>query len=251
MTFDVTRVREAFPGRTIEWLETTPSTMKNAQVMVQAGALAGSIVGAEHQSAGQGRLGRSWVSTAAEGLYFTLIFRLNLHLTDLPVLTIAMGLAIAQAIRDIAGLECDLKWPNDLLIDGKKCCGILSEFQEGAVMTGIGVNVNQIAFPSELKSAATSLRIAGGREFSREQLLIRMIEEIDNHVELLERQGRAPLLDLFGQSSSFVSGKRVEVEQAGRLIRGITDGLSDAGFLYVRDDAGERVLILAGGLRAL
>ncbi len=251
MTFDIDRVQQAFPGRMIEWLETTPSTMKNALTLAQAGAPSGSIVGAEHQSAGQGRLGRGWHSIAGEGLYFTLLLRLNLKLTDIPVLTIAMGLAIATAIQDMTGLHCDLKWPNDLLIDGKKCCGILSEFQDGVVLTGIGVNVNQTAFPADIARTATSLRIADGKQHLREDLLIRMIEEIDNHVELLERKGRAPVLDLFGQSSSYVSGKRVEVEQAGRLIRGITDGLSDAGFLYVRSDAGERVLILAGGLRAV
>ncbi len=251
MTFDIDRVQQAFPGRIIEWLETTTSTMKNALALTHAGAPSGSIMGAEHQSAGQGRLGRGWHSIDGEGLYFTLLLRLNLKLADVPVLTIAMGLAVSRAIQDVTGLHCDLKWPNDLLIDGKKCCGILSEFQDGVVLTGIGVNVNQIAFPPDIERTATSLRIAAAKQHQREDLLIRMIEEIDNHVELLERKGRAPLLDLFGQSSSYVSGKRVEVEQAGRLICGITDGLSDAGFLYVRSDAGERVLILAGGLRAV
>ena len=134
MTFDIDRVQQAFPGRMIEWLETTPSTMKNALTLAQSGAPTGSIVGTEHQSAGQGRLGRGWYSIAGEGLYFTLLLRLNLKLTDIPVLTIAMGLAIARAIQDMTGLHCDLKWPNDLLIDGKKCCGILSEFQDGVLL---------------------------------------------------------------------------------------------------------------------
>lgn len=219
--------------------------------MAQNGESSGSIAGADHQSAGQGRLGRQWHSEAGTGIYFTLLLRLNLLFTDLPVLTLAVGLAVSQAVRDVTGLNCDLKWPNDLILNGKKCCGILSEFQEGVVLTGIGLNINQATFPPPIDSVATSLRMASGAFYNREQLLIRVIEEIDLHVELLEQRGRAPLLDLFSHASSFVLGKRVEVEQAGRLIRGATDGLSDAGFLYVRSDDGERVLILTGGLRVI
>ena len=219
--------------------------------MAQNGEPSGSIAGADHQSAGQGRLGRQWHSEAGTGIYFTLLLRLNLLLADLPVLTLAVGLAVSQAVKDVTGLNCDLKWPNDLMLNGKKCCGILSEFQEGVVLAGIGLNINQTSFPPPIDSVATSLRMAGGASYNREQLLIRVVEEIDSHVELLEQRGRGPLLDLFSHASSFVCGKRVEVEQAGRLIRGATDGLSDAGFLYVQSDDGERVLILTGGLRAI
>ena len=249
--FDFESVRRSFPTRLITWSETTTSTMKDAALLSQQGGGSGSVVGAEHQSAGQGRLGRRWHSESGSGVYFTILLRLNLVFTDLPVLTLAIGLAVASAVRDVTGLHCDLKWPNDLMLNGKKCCGILSEFQEGVVLVGIGLNVNQSSFPEPIDEVATSLLLAGGVTYNREQLLIRILQEIDDHVELLESRGRAPLLDLFSQTSSYVSGKRVEVEQAGRLIRGATDGLSEAGFLFVRSDEGERVLILAGGLRAI
>ena len=251
MDFDIERVREAYPGRSVDWLQTTQSTMKDAWVAAQHGAISGSLLGAEEQTAGQGRLGRVWHSAAGKGLYFTLVLRVKLQLAELPVLTIALGLAVAEAVRVQTGLVCDLKWPNDLLINGRKCCGILSEFQDRIILAGIGSNVNQAGFPPELSHVATSLRVEGRVEYSRESLLICLLEEVDKHVALLESQGKKPLLDLFTHGSSFVRGKRVEVEQSGRVITGVTDGMSDAGFLYVRQADGERVLILAGGLKAI
>ena len=251
MNFDVAHVREAFPGRHVEWLASTRSTMNDAWTAARQGASSGSLFGAEQQTAGQGRLGRSWHSATGEGLYFTLVLRVKLELQQLPVLTIALGLAVAEAVRLHTGLVCDLKWPNDLLLHGRKCCGILSEFQDGVVLAGIGLNVNQCEFPLDLRHVATSLRMVGGAEYSREDLLIVLLEEVDKHIAILENHGRKPLLDLFTHGSSFVRGKHVEVEQSGRLIRGVTDGLSADGFLYVRQPDGERVLILAGGLRAV
>ena len=251
MKFDIERVREASPGRRIDWLDSTESTMQDAWAAALCGAASGSLAGAEQQTAGQGRHGRNWHSAAGEGLYFTLILRVNVDPVELPVLTIALGLAVAEAVRVHSGLVCDLKWPNDLLINGKKVCGILSEFQDGVILAGIGLNVNQTAFPEELATIASSLRMEAGGEFSREALLLGLLEEVDKHVALLESQGKKPLLDLFTHGSSYVRGKRVEVEQSGRMIRGVTDGLSDFGFLFVRQTDGERVLILAGGLKAI
>jgi len=182
-------------------------------------------------------------------LYFTIVLRLSITADSLPAITLALGLATASAISETAGLACDLRWPNDVLIAGRKCAGILVQLQDAAVIAGIGINVNHESFPEELGRVATSLRMASGRAQSREALLIQLLAAIDLHCGLLIERGRETILRMFSQASSFVLGRRVAVEQGGALLHGVTAGLDPSGFLILREDSGERKLILAGGVR--
>lgn len=208
----------------------------------------GTVVVAEQQTAGQGRLGRSWYSEAGAGLYLSAVLEFAGPAEQLPVVTLALGLAVQEAIHRATGVACDLRWPNDVLAGGKKCAGILVELHGVRVIAGIGVNVNHTRFPGELAALATSLRLAAGRRFPREQLLAAVLASIDNYQRLLVSEGPEPILRLFSQASSYVHGRQVKVETAGGILTGITDGLDPAGFLWLRTPHG-RHLIRAGGVR--
>ena len=237
-------------SRTVQWFDSVASTMTLAAELAAQDYPHGTVVGADEQRAGVGRYGRAWHSPKGAGLYFTEILRLPLKPADLPVVTLALGLAAAEAIVRVTDLACDLRWPNDLMIGNRKCAGILVQLHEQAILAGIGINVNHGEFPPELAAIATSLRIAAnGREFEREKLLPVLLESIDSHCDLLVREGKDTILRMFSESSSYARGRRVCVDLADRTITGVTDGLDQAGFLLVRTDDGKRETILAGGVR--
>lgn len=237
------------PNRRIEWHDVIDSTMTEASRLAAAGAPSGTVVGAEEQTAGQGRHGRSWHSEPGAGLYVSVILRRQYAPATLPVVTLALGLAAQEAILKSTNLACDLRWPNDVLIQSKKCAGILTVLEGSAIIAGIGINVNHSSFPVELTGIATSLRIVTGRVQSREGLLLELLACIDTYCDLLETQGRGPIIETFARASSYVSGRRVCVDQDGSQLRGITAGLNDSGFLMLRGDDGSNSVIVAGGVR--
>lgn len=231
------------------WLKTTTSTMKDAAALAARGEPHGTVIAADTQTAGIGRHGRSWYSQSPGGLYLSIILRLPLAAELLPILTMALGLGTQRAIDDVAGVACDLRWPNDVLLNEKKLAGILvqgGDALKGALIAGIGVNVNQTRFPLGLRGIATSLRIETGREFSREALLDRVVAESLKYADLLAERGKRPILEQFKARSSYVEGRPVEVEEAGRVIKGVTTGLDDNGFLRVRTAQGVETIIVGG-----
>lgn len=248
---DLDWLKRRMPGRDLHWLAVTDSTMMEAARLSAGGAAAGTVVVAEEQTAGKGRAGHGWHSEPHNGLYLTLILRPAVRGDSLPLLTLATGLAVKEAIESIVGVQGDLKWPNDVLIDGKKTAGILLTYDSGAVLAGIGINVNHTRFPGELSTLATSLRLAGKRELSREPLLVRVLEGVERHAQLLAADGSRAILDAFTQASSYVASRRVTVDLDSRTVTGTTAGLDERGFLRLRTDSGELVTILAGGVRPL
>jgi BirA family biotin operon repressor/biotin-[acetyl-CoA-carboxylase] ligase len=249
MLFDLAWLQSQLPDRRIDWYATIGSTMTEASRLATAGAPSGTVVGAEEQTAGQGRHGRTWHSEPGSGLYVSIILRPQVTPGTLPVITLALGLATSEAILKATDLACDLRWPNDVLIQSKKCAGILTELEGSAIIAGIGINVNHASFPVELSGIATSLRLAGGHVHSRERVLLELLASVDNYSALLEKDGREPILEMFASASSFVSGRRVSVDQDGSLLRGTTAGLNESGFLILRGDDGRENLIVAGGVR--
>jgi len=194
----------------------------------------GRIVGAEQQTAGIGRHGRKWISEPDAGLYVSMI----LDAKPVPVVMLALGLATRQAMR------CgDIRWPNDVLLNGKKCAGVLAQLEGNTIIAGIGINVSQTEFPDDLEASATSLLLEGVT-VSREDLLVALVESVDHYTRLSSDE----ILRQFANASSYVFGKRVRVE-AG--IEGVTCGLDPAGFLRVREDNGTETTILAGGVRPI
>jgi len=233
----------------IHWFPVVSSTMQVAADFASKGCPSGTAVAADEQTAGYGRYGRTWHSEAKSGLYVSVVLRLQIPAESLPVVTLALGLAATEAILSATGVPCDLRWPNDVMAAGKKCCGILVQLHEGAIIAGIGINVNQTVFPDELKSAATSLRLVSGAEQSRELLLERLLGSIDSFIRTLQVEGKDAILRMFSEASSYVRGRRVVVDQGSTSLEGTTDGLDASGFLFLRKTDGQRTLILAGGVR--
>lgn len=231
-------IRQALPGRRIDYYPSIDSTMNAAAKLPL-----GSIVLAGEQIAGQGRHGHAWHSAAGAGIYCSIV------LAPTPVLTLALGLAAAEAIEQTTSLACDLRWPNDVMLGDRKTAGILVQLVDSVAIAGLGVNVNHPAFPPEIAAEATSLRLACGRPQSREDLLIGLLPAIDSFCRMLVEGGRQPILDQFARRSSYAHGKRVRVEQPGGILTGTTAGLDASGFLRLRTDDGAESLILAGGVR--
>ncbi|MDQ6678615.1 MAG: biotin--[acetyl-CoA-carboxylase] ligase [Acidobacteriota bacterium] len=230
-------------------LGTVESTMLEAASLAADGRPHGTAVVAEAQTGGIGRHGHSWHSEPGSGLYVSVVLRLPLGPTELPVLTLALGLATAEAITLSTGLVCDLRWPNDILIHRKKAAGILVQFSDGVVIAGIGVNVNHAKFSPHLQEEATSLRLASGAATDREQLLHNLLSAVESTSQILANNGKAAILKIFCDSSSFASGKRVRVDVGGRHIEGVTAGLDHSGFLLVRKLDGQIETVMAGGVR--
>jgi BirA family biotin operon repressor/biotin-[acetyl-CoA-carboxylase] ligase len=226
--------------------KTIDSTMFEASRMADAGAPSGTTVVAEEQTAGYGRYGRPWHSEPEAGLYLSVILRFPFAPDTLPIVTLALGLAVVEAIGATTGIVCDLRWPNDVLVGNRKCAGILTQLEGAAVIAGIGINVNHAAFPPDLTDVATSLRIASGRPHSREDLLQALLPAVDSCCGLLAGEGKEPILDMFTNASSYVRGRRVCIDDK---LEGITAGLNESGFLLLRDDTGKQHTILAGGVR--
>jgi BirA family biotin operon repressor/biotin-[acetyl-CoA-carboxylase] ligase len=170
------------------------------------------------------------------------------------VLSLAAGLAVQAAIRQIAPeINVELKWPNDVLIEGKKLCGILTEMNAEAtrvryIVVGIGLNVNQSTFPKDL--SATSLRLVTGSEWSRVELVAALLKSLDREYRDLINgvEARQSILRRFAENSSWVQGKEVRIEGDGAWFAGTTEGLDDRGFLRVRTAKGSQT-VLSGTVR--
>ena len=228
---DIERLRREFPARRIDCYPAVDSTMRAA-----VGLLPGSVVLAGRQTAGQGRHGRHWHSEPASGIYCSVVLK------PAPALTLALGLATADAIARATGIVCDLRWPNDVMLAGKKVAGILVR----NAIAGIGINVNHTSFPAELALEATSLRLHTGAPVSLTGIMLTLLPAIDTFVNL----DKDTILRLFARASSYAAGRRVTVAQPDGIVEGTTAGLDPAGFLIVRKDDGTDTLILAGGVRA-
>jgi BirA family biotin operon repressor/biotin-[acetyl-CoA-carboxylase] ligase len=235
------------------WLKTTESTMKDAAAMAARGEPHGTVVAADRQTAGIGRHGHTWYSESPGGLYLSIIMRLKLAPDVLPVLTMALGLAAQKAINDVAGVACDLRWPNDVLLNERKVAGIMvqgGDAADGAMIAGIGVNVNQSGFPADLREIATSLRHETKRELSKEALLDRIVAESLRYADLLAKRGKPAILEEFGKQSTYAEGKPVVVATPGGEINGITAGLDAHGYLRVQTAHGVETIV-TGGVRAV
>lgn len=224
--------------RPIYWHKSIGSTMVEAARLAAAGCPSGAVVGADEQTAGQGRLGRHWHSAPGDGLYVSFVVRVS----HVPARTLAAGLAAHAAIAEITGIQCDLRWPNDLLARGRKLAGILVNAEPSALVVGIGINLNHQSFPPEIASIATSLAIECGHRVHRDALLQRLAAEVDHWLP----RDPAEVIAEFQRVSSYAWGRRVT---AGDSLDGVTAGLDPAGFLRLRKDNGEVVRVLAGNVR--
>ena len=225
------------------------STNTIAMEGAAAGAPEGSVFLAEQQTAGRGRASNKWHSAESTGIYCSVVLRPALPPADVLILSLAAGLAVHSAVTGMgAGIPPDLKWPNDLLIGGKKFCGILTEMSAEAtrvrhIVVGIGINVNQTRFPEELQPIATSLQFTTGSEWSRIDLCAALLKSLDREYRALlsSPSAHADILRRFEQNSPMAHGCQVYIEENGGF-SGVTEGLDPRGFLKVRTNEGVRIV---------
>jgi BirA family transcriptional regulator, biotin operon repressor / biotin---[acetyl-CoA-carboxylase] ligase len=236
-------------GRDIRVFQETTSTNDIAEKLARDGVKEGAVVFAESQTRGRGRLGRKWISPAQKGLWFSVLLRPDLRPQETTRLTVVSATALARAVHSETGLNPEIKWPNDILIHGRKVAGILTELSAELdhvkyVILGIGVDVNLSAaeFPAELRKTATSLRIETGRAVSRAGLAVAILRELDQDYARLAIGDFAAVADEWEQRCTTL-GRDVAIHVGNRQIRGRAESLDDDGALLLRTEHGhiERV----------
>ncbi len=239
-------------GRDIRVFRETTSTNDVIEKLARDGVKEGVVVFAESQTSGRGRLGRKWVSPAGKGLWFSLLLRPNLRPQQATQLTVASAAALHRAIEKVTGLNTEIKWPNDLLIGGRKVAGILTEMHAELdriqyMVIGIGIDVNQGAgdFPAELRRTVTSLKLQLGRPVSRAEVAVAALTELDRDYACV----------LAGDFSSAATeweahcttiGTEVTIRSGKREIRGRAESLSEEGELLVRTEHGRLERVVGG-----
>ncbi|WP_050615401.1 biotin--[acetyl-CoA-carboxylase] ligase [Bacillus testis] len=237
-------IHSAVFGKNIHYQETIGSTQKTANELANEGAEEGTIVVADEQTLGRGRLARKWHSPKGTGIWMSLLAKPRIPLQQAPQLTLLTAVAVVQAIEEVTGLQAQIKWPNDILIKGKKVTGILTEMQAEAdgvhsIIIGIGMNVNQVAadFPEELSDKATSLKIETGLTHSREQIIGEILYKFENLYHIYQSKGFKVIKALW-ESYAVSIGKVITATTMNDKIIGIAMGITDEGVLLIKDDKG-------------
>ncbi len=229
-------------------LEETASTNTLLKQMALSGAPHGSLCISETQTAGKGRLGRSWHSPAGQGLWLSVLLRPRIKPEDAPLVTLCAALAMAQAVNETTGLEALIKWPNDLVLRGKKLCGILLEVGFGAqgidyIIVGTGLNVGKAAYPADLAHQATAI---ADHSFPppRRKILVRYLAALEEIITRLEQSGFAAIAGSY-RTRSCTLGSMVMVSGSENFT-GVAEAIDETGALLVRDEQGDLRRVLAG-----
>lgn len=229
-------------------LASVDSTNRYAKQLALEGAAHKTLVLADEQTQGRGRRGRGWVSPAGEGIFMSLILRPELPPERVPMLSLHTALAVCRAIRRVTGLEAGIKWPNDIVLGGRKVCGMLLEMDADArqvrsVVAGIGINVHQTRFPEEIARTATSLDLACGRRLSRMELVRAFLAAFDE-VEELAKANDGLFMEAY-RAASATLGRRVQVISLTETFTGTALDVTQSGSLIVLDGEGQRREVLA------
>ncbi len=228
-----------------------PSTNLEAAKHAAAGAASGLWVVASEQTAGRGRQGREWSSPRGAGIYCSVLLRPQFDQNDWPLITLMTSIAVQETLWQACNLQTDIKWPNDVLHDEKKLCGILAETVETnagrAVIVGIGINLTNASFPRELEGVATSVAGAANRKPDLENVLETLQRcFMGRYEELKSPGGLAKVVSEWSQRSSYAEGKSVSVMEGSEVFVGTTSGLEPDGALRVETDGGEIRIVRAG-----
>jgi BirA family biotin operon repressor/biotin-[acetyl-CoA-carboxylase] ligase len=248
------RLTTAWLGRAWRYVASIGSTNDEAAAWARAGAPAGAVVVADEQTRGRGRLGRRWHSPAGESLYYSVVLRPPLPPHRVPPLTLAAGVAVAEALLGL-DVTPQLKWPNDVLLDGKKVAGVLTEMSSDLdrvhhVVVGIGVNLNTIEFPDELAAIATSVALARGAAVARADFAAALSARLEHWFDHFVSDGSAAVVTAWKQHARFF-GRRVRVTAGRDVLEGVADDLDDDGALRLRLDDGRLTRVIAGEVTPL
>ncbi len=241
--------------RPVVLFESIDSTNTRAMALAKAGNTSGTVIIAQTQNNGRGRIGKTWESPKGTGLYFSLIIRPQLAPEDLAKITLTTGLALRNGVAKISGISAQLKWPNDLLFKQKKLAGILTETvlsinDRPTVIIGIGLNVNTPApaFPQELRAKATSMRIITDCHFDKGAVLAAILNEIEREIERLANNDFAGILSDWREQDATYGKWLTWLTPAGQKITGLSLGPDEEGRLHIRDKEGKKHRILSGNL---
>jgi BirA family transcriptional regulator, biotin operon repressor / biotin---[acetyl-CoA-carboxylase] ligase len=239
-------------GRDIRVFEETQSTNDLVEKLARDGVPEGVVVFAESQTRGRGRLGRKWVSPARKGLWFSVLLRPDLRPQAATQLTVATATALVRAIQMQTGLRPEIKWPNDILVRGKKAAGVLTELNAELdhvkyLILGIGVDVNLAPsdLPAEVRKIATSLKIEAGQAFRRADLAGAILRELDRDYERIRNQGFAAVADEWEKHCTTL-GRRVAIHIGDRTVEGRAESLDPDGALLLRTDHGHLERVIGG-----
>ena len=242
----------SFIGKEIYIFDTIDSTNNYARKIAKEGAGGGTVVLAESQTKGKGRLGRTWFSPSGVNIYLSVILKPQIPSTHITLLTFVSAIAVVKAIKDAANLDANIKWPNDVLINNKKIAGILSEMDAKAdavrfAVIGIGINVNLDIkdIPFELKDKATSIKIESNSTIDRINLICRVLENLEEWYNLFERNGVNDIIKKWKRLAVTI-GRDVKVQSGNSLIEGRAVDIDVNGALLIKDRNGVIQRVLSG-----
>lgn len=226
------------------------STNEELKRRARAGAAHGLVCVAEKQGAGKGRLGRAWSSPAGTGMWMSVLLRPDISPFEVSGITLAAGLAVCRAVQKITGCRAKIKWPNDVVIGGKKICGILTEMSAESdrvdfVVVGIGVNVNMDTLPEEIAHKATSLKIEGGRPFSRTVLLCEVLRQLEIYTDEFLLSTCGSITDEYKENCVTI-GREVSAVRGGVQVMGEAVDVTLSGALVIRQKNGKLTEINSG-----
>jgi BirA family biotin operon repressor/biotin-[acetyl-CoA-carboxylase] ligase len=248
----------AIIGKEIIFLETATSTNDVAmELAAQRENPEGIVVIADTQTKGRGRFGRTWISPPGVNFYSTVILRPSIPPHEAALITLMAAVAVVSAIREFTGLKAGIKWPNDILINGKKTGGILSEMKSASdrisyLAVGIGINVNMSLndFPDDISALSTSLKIESGEIFDRVELLEKIFAELERAYKILLKGNKKALINDWIRLNCTL-GSNVLVKNHDRIISGIAENINDNGELIIRLPSGETETVTAGDVTIL
>ncbi|WP_433581505.1 biotin--[acetyl-CoA-carboxylase] ligase [Paenibacillus amylolyticus] len=239
-------------GRKAVLLTSTLSTQGDVLKLAEQGQAEGAVVIAEEQTGGRGRFGRQWFSPPGKGIWMSVLLRPDLPLQHTPQLTLLTGVAVCRAVRACSGADAGIKWPNDLLIDGRKVCGILLEstvedHEVRYCIAGIGVDVNfdPEDYPEDLTTIATSLKMETGQSVDRTKLTAAILTELEQLYFLYQKEGFGVISALW-EALSVSMNREITVTNPHGVIEGKAIGLDPSGALIVEKHDGEHTLIISG-----
>jgi BirA family transcriptional regulator, biotin operon repressor / biotin---[acetyl-CoA-carboxylase] ligase len=225
------------------------STNTYAKQLAREDGRHGTLITADYQTSGRGRLSRTWNAASGSNVLASLILHPSRSLEDWGGLPLLAGCAVVRTLNGIADISAEVKWPNDVMVGGKKICGILVESgslgNRSWAVVGIGININQTAFEGEFRLPPTSLARQTGRRFDIADVIARLCAELDVLYTLWEEQGNAPIIAQWMQLTTMI-GKQIDIIEHDRSKRAVAVGLADDGSLLIREQNGEVGAVIAG-----
>lgn len=244
-------IETRWAGANVVCFDRTDSTNIQARKQAEAGAPHGTLVVAERQDGGKGRRGRGWESPSGVGIWMSILLRPQISSLSASMLTLVMALAAEKGIREAAGLKSQIKWPNDLVLNKKKICGILTEMSTELteiqhVVIGIGINVNQTEFPPEIATAATSLYLESGRRFQRSRIIAKIMKAFEEYYEVfVKTEDMSGLMEEYNKKLVNLGNQVCVLDPSGEF-RGISEGINKSGGLIVCLPDGTRTEVISG-----